>query len=90
MADCYRFGPRKDGNTPDFVFSTDSIGNLIITFTHTNIFRIVNLNQFVGKQYDYNTILNSILHDYPATASFEIKKSAKKAISNQAKKNQEC
>lgn len=86
----YQFGHRKDGITPDFVFSTDSIGNLIITFTHTNIFRIVNLNQFVGKQYDYNTILDSILHDYPATASFEIKKSAKKAISNQAKKNQEC
>lgn len=64
----YRFGPRKDGITPDFVVSTDK----------------------EGKLYDYNMILGCILHDYPAIASFEIKKSAKKAISKQAQKNQEC
>ena len=88
MADCYRYGPRKNGN-PDFVISTDKEGKLVITFTYTNCSRIVDLNQFVGKEYDYNMILHCILHDYPATASFEIKKSAKRAISKQAQKNQE-
>lgn len=85
MADRYRFGRRKDGKK-DFVISTDKEGKLVITFTHTNRLRIIDLNEFVEKQYDYNMIISSILHDYPATASFEIKKSAKRAISNQAKK----
>lgn len=88
MADCYRFGRRKDGKT-DFVISTDKEGNLVIAFTYTNRSRIVDLNKFVGKQWDYNTILNSIFRDYPTPATFEIKDSAKRAISNQAKKNQE-
>lgn len=86
----YRFGPRKDGITPDFVVSTDKEGKLVITFTYTNRSRTIDLNQFEGKLYDYNMILGCILHDYPAIASFEIKKSAKKAISKQAQKNQEC
>ena len=89
MDDRYRFGSRKDGKK-DFVISTDKEGKLVITFTHTNRSRIIDLNQFVGKQYDYNTILISIFQDYPTPATFEIKKSAKRAISNQAKKNQEC
>ena len=88
MAERYRFGRRKDRKT-DFVISTDKEGKLVITFTYTNRSRIVDLNQFVGKEYDYNMILHCILHDYPATASFEIKKSAKRAISKQAQKNQE-
>ena len=87
MADRYHFGRRKNGKT-DFMISTDKEGKLVIPFTHTNRSRIVDLNQFAGKQYDYNMILGCILHDYPATASFEIKKTAKRAISNQAQKNQ--
>lgn len=81
-----RFGPRTGGDTPDFVFSGDKDGNLTITFTQTKVARIIDLNQFVGKLYDYNTILDSILHDYPATASVQITKSAKRALNKQAKK----
>lgn len=83
-----RFGPHEGGVT-DFVFSVDRNEDLAITFTHTDVTRIVKLNQFVGKQYDYNAILDHILQDYPATASIKITDAAKKAINKQAQKNQQ-
>lgn len=83
-----RFGPHEGGVT-DLICSVDRNGNLAIMFTHTDVTRLVKLNQFVGKQYYYNTILDHILQDYPATASIKITDAAKKAINKQVQKNQQ-
>lgn len=87
MAHC--FGPHEGGYTSDLVFATDINGDLVITFTHTGNVRIVKLNQFEGKEYDYNEILSQILQEYPATASIYVTDAAKKALSKQAQKNKQ-
>lgn len=87
MAHC--FGPHEGGYTSDFVFGTDINGDLAITFTQTGNVRIVKLNQFDGKKYDYNGILGQILQEYPATASIYVTDAAKKALNKQAQKNQQ-
>jgi len=73
----------------DYLLTTNSTGDLRIIYIPTQVPRVVELSQFVGKEYDYNTILDSILHDYPTTASFYINDAAKDAIEKQAKKNQQ-
>lgn len=61
---------------------------LKIVNKNTGIFAIVELDKFSGKQYDYNTILDAILYNYPNSVSVQIMPAAKRAIKEQAKKNQ--
>lgn len=82
---CFKVGDRK--NIYDLVFYANGKGNLKIVYTHTGAFSIVNLNQFSGKQYDYNEIVWRILHNYPNGISVQITSSAKRQIKKQAAKN---
>lgn len=81
---------KKLKNTYDLVFKARGKGKLKIVCPDTGGEDIVCLNQFQGKQYDYNNIVDCILHDYPNGLAVHFTRSAKRAIKKQANKNQQA
>ena len=85
----YYFGAENPKHSPDYVFSANENGDVIITSSKTGFTREVKLEEFADKQYNcFEALISAILNPYPADASVYITNAGGDAINNQVFKNQ--
>lgn len=85
----YYFGEPNPKHSPDYIFSTDVNGGIIITSQETGITREVALKEFAKNQYNsFEALISAILCIYPADASVYITDAGRDAINHQVFMNQ--
>ena len=84
----YYFGSQEKDFAYNYVLSADDAGDITILCKATGTTRVVKLDQFSGRKFNwYEALASAILAGYPDSASIYITDDGKNAINNKVFKN---